>query len=334
MALTACAVVVSAGIFAVPAYAAANVYAVAYSGTNHDLWYYESTTSGSGNHDTRLGMNPYSSPTVAFVTGGEANYEIAFESNANQLWLYDVQNGVGIDTGLAMEPSTTPDIAANDMVAFEGGNGDLWYWNGSGHDTRLGMDSETTSPSITVEGTEIAFQANTHDLWTYNISTGHGVSTALGMDPDSSPSIGNSVSGANWVAFEASVSDDLWYWDGTAGRGLPIRMATETSPSLAPNGGLTAIQSDTGELWLVNVASDSTDNTGLGMAAGTSPDLGISVDAGSGTAVGYQAWFQAAGSHKLWQYSTSTRLGVNASGNISPNSHGVSYTQGATLVVG
>jgi hypothetical protein len=327
-ALALCAAAVSAGLFAVPAHAVGNVYDVAYEGTNGDLWWYSSTTTTSNLHDSHLGMNIYTAPSIAMTGSGP---EVAFESNQNQLWLFDPGNGLGINTGLDMEPSTTPSIAQNDMVAFEGSNGHLWYYDGNvGHDTELGMDSTTTSPSLTLEGREIAFQANTHDLWTYDIATLHGVNTGLGMDPDSSPSIGYSQTGDPWVAFEAN-TNDLWYYHDGTGYRVPLGMAPATSPSLSPSSTVIAFQANTGKLWLYQVGGSSSTSTNLGMSAGVSPDLGPSIEPGSGTISGYQVWWQASGSHHLWQYTTNTGVGVDAGATVSSNSHGVAYTQAVSF---
>jgi hypothetical protein len=153
------------------------------------------------------------------------------------------------------------------------------------------------------------------------------------MDPDSSPSIGAVWEGSTpWVAFEAN-TDDLWYYDGSYGYRVQLGMAPHTSPSLSPISRLIAFQANTGKLWTYSVGGSST-ATNLGMSSGVSPDLGLSIDADTGTVTGYQVWWQASGSHDLWQYTTNTGLGVGTSAEVSSNSHGVGYTTGVRAEIG
>jgi hypothetical protein len=326
-----------AGFFALPASAAANVYAVAYMGTNHDLWYFGSTTTGAGDHDSGLGMDPNSSPAIELdVNGEEAQYLIAFESNANQLWLYYPSFTVnpGTDTGVSMEPGTSPAIADNDVVAYEGSNGHLWYWNGSGHDTGLGMAGAGTSPSITSDGTYIAFKASgSNHLWVYDVATQHGVDTGLGMAGNSSPSIGDTYNtGGYLVAFQASTGD-LWYYNGTAGVSSGLGMAAGTSPSVSRLSGLIAFQANTGKLWLYDAGNSTlSTSTSLGMAPGSSPSLGLAKDSSTGVVTGYQVWFKASGSDDLWQYQVESKVGVGTTGVVSSNS--VAYSTGVWDSIG
>jgi hypothetical protein len=174
MALIASGVVLSAGICAAPAEASTtNVYAVAYVGSDNNLWYYDGT---SGAHDTGIVVGAETSPSMAAVSAGDGiEYAIAFEGDEGQLEVYYPQDNSLDNTGLQMEEGTDPAIATNNLVAFQGYNGDLWYWNGTGHDTGLGMGAVGSasggSPSITPQGNDIAFKANTTVLWTYRVST-------------------------------------------------------------------------------------------------------------------------------------------------------------------
>ena len=79
-----------------------------------------------------------------------------------------------------------------------------------------------TSPSINAYD-EIAFQANTGNLWT----TAHG-DTGLGM-----AWVSPSIDAYGAVAFHAS-DGDLWTWDGTNGVDRDLAMMAGTSPRSIP----------------------------------------------------------------------------------------------------
>ncbi|HUN36181.1 MAG TPA: hypothetical protein VMU95_29640 [Trebonia sp.] len=338
LALIASAVALSAGVFAVPAEAAANLYDVAFQGANSDLWYYASTSSGVSAHDTGIAMDWLSAPSIALVSGGDnPSYVIAYENGDDQLSLYYPANGQNTNTGIQMESGTNPVIASNDIVAFQGINGDLFYWNGTAHDTGRWMGSVAeANPAISPDGQEIAFRGATNNhLWTYNIPTGSAVDTGLGMDYNSeNASVGDNTSGGYSVAFEGT-NKDLWEYYSGSGHDLHLGMAEFTSPAITPNTGLIAFQANTGSLWYYSAGHGT--NTKLGVAPDTSPAAGLSVDSTSGANIGYQIWWVASGSYDLWQYTTSNSLGVNTAAaveNSGLDETTVSYTPGVQLETG
>jgi len=101
MALIASGVVLSAGICAAPAEASTiNVYAVAYVGSDNNLWYYDGT---SGAHDTGI-MAPYASPDLGLSkdssSGAVVGYQVWWQaSGSDDPWQYQTSTGLGVNTG-------------------------------------------------------------------------------------------------------------------------------------------------------------------------------------------------------------------------------------------
>jgi hypothetical protein len=78
-------------------------------------------------------------------------------------------------------------------IAFQANNFDLWLYtpsNSGSRDTGLGMDA-ASSPAITASSgsPEVAFQANNNHLWYYTTTNSGSRDTGLGMAPDSSPAL-------------------------------------------------------------------------------------------------------------------------------------------------
>lgn len=322
------------GVLAPAASATANVYAIAYMGTNGHLWYYDSTT---GAHDTQLGMEPGTSPAMTFDGQG---YTIAFHASNNHLVYYTSTGNSHLDTGVKMYLGASPSIAQSDEVAFLGTNGHLWYYNlGHGHDTGLVMMA-LTSPAISVYlgcfgcGAEIAFQGSDGNLWLYNTHSNKHTDTGLWMYPFSSPSIGAKPDlTCCTVAFNHFGSDDLWYYDGAHGHNTGLKMYSRTSPSIDPASGseLIAFQASTGKLWLYNALNHSRINTGLAMSFRANPSLGLSIDSKIGDVIGYQIWFRASNG-RLSYYDTSPRSHGSIDRVVNSDSNGVSYTPGVEFV--
>ncbi len=139
-------------------------------------------------------------------------------------------------------------------------------------------------------GPQIAFQANTADLWTTGMWGAHD--TNLGMMPGTSPSLAV-VNGGYQVAFQANTGR-LWTTGALGTYDLGLGMAPGTSPSItAVNGGAgyqIAFQANSGRLWSVGALGGG--DMGLGMAAGTSPSI-------TTVGGGYQVAFQA-NTTSLW----------------------------------
>ena len=164
-------------------------------------------------------------------------------------------------------PAGAAPLPEHFKIASQGGDHQhLFTLTSSGLvDTRLGMNAGT-SPSINMWG-EVAFQANTGELWKYDAGGG-GDDTRLGMKAGTSPSI-------NWwgdVAFQADTGH-LWVWSSTfrEGRDLHLGMRAGTSPSINDHGA-TAFQADTGHLWAIGEGSCRCDTQQL-MGRFTSPSL-------------------------------------------------------------
>lgn len=133
---------------------------------------------------------------------------------------------------------------------------------------------EGTSPSITLtaNGYQIAFQANTGNLFIVGDS-GPG-DTRLGMRRGTSPSITTLYNGTTVTAFQANTGNLLTY--GASGvRDWNAGMMVDTSPSITAVGRLNqfqiAFQANTGDLFIVGDGAPG--STGLGMMHGTSPSV-------------------------------------------------------------
>jgi hypothetical protein len=124
---------------------------------------------------------------------------------------------------------------------------------------------------------QMAFQANTTQLFSYSTGTGPA-NLGLGMAAGTSPSVATLVNGESAMAFQANTST-LWSRLGSGAYGnTGLGMAAGTSPSVAPLLGgneeeyVMAFQANTGTLWK-RLSSGTYANTELGMAAGTSPSV-------------------------------------------------------------
>jgi Ricin-type beta-trefoil lectin domain len=137
---------------------------IAYQTDDGDL----AVAGTDGTEDTGLGMMPGTSPSIhGLLSGG---YEVAFQANTGDLWVMGT-SWTG-DTGQGMAVGTSPSITATNSsyeVAFQANTGYLYTWNDLAGPSDLGLGMmPRTSPSITglwMGGTEIAFQANTGDMW-------------------------------------------------------------------------------------------------------------------------------------------------------------------------
>lgn len=314
--------------------AAADVYMVAFQGSNGDLWYYKDQGGVISTHDSGLAMAFYTHPAITFDLGGD--YEIAFHGTNGALWIYEPDSNIHINTDLGMASGTSPSMATNDLVAFEANTDKLWFYTigVSGHGTNYGMDP-FSSPSISGDGNQIAFQANTNRLFIYNKQTNALINTDLGMDSASSPSIANlGAGGPPWdeVAFQAN-TNHLFFYDGAHGHDSGLLMYPGTDPSIDPlsNSELIAFEGSNASghhLFVYDAVHISHVDTHLGMLAGTSPSLGPMLDSGTGRLLTYRAWFNANGTNHLYYYDTSSNSGSSTSAVVDINSHGVAYTQG------
>lgn len=131
---------------------------VAFQGSDGNLWIYYSNTGEV--YDLGYGMAAGTSPSVVEYGSG---YEVAFQTNGNQMWTWNSKTGLH-KFGLGMRAGTSPSITnraddgVNDPeVAFQANNTDLYLYRPlrkEGGSTGLGM-AEGTSPYITAEYTDI-----------------------------------------------------------------------------------------------------------------------------------------------------------------------------------
>ncbi len=147
-----------------------------------------------------------------------------------------------------------------------------------------------TSPSIAASpggGYQVAFQANTGNLYRYASASG-AANLDQGMKSGTSPSIAALPGGGYQMAFQANTGDLVVV--GSAGDvNTHQGMMAGTSPSIAasPGGGYqVAFQANTGNLYRYASASGAA-NLNQGMKSGTSPSI-AALPGG-----GYQMAFQA-----------------------------------------
>ena len=162
--------------------------------------------------------------------------------------------------------------------------------------------------NITAAPLDVAFQANTGDLYTYDPATGGSTNVNLGMAAGTSPSIAYSPSGGFEVAFQANTGDLYTYSStGNSHTNTNLGMAAGTSPSIAysPTAGFeVAFQANTGHLYTYDPGNNASVNANLGVAAGTSPSI-----ASNGS--GFEVAFQANTGH-LYTYDPGNNASVNA----------------------
>jgi uncharacterized protein YneR len=232
--------------------------------------------------------------------------QIAFTSNANDLWYYTPSNSGHRGTGLGVDAATSPSMAPSGEVAFQGTNNHLWLYDpstGDSRDTGLGMEAGS-SPSIVGlagGGYEIAFQANTGILWLNDPSTGKSINTGLGMDKATSPSI-TPTSSSYEVAFQAN-NNDLWYYtpSNAGDRDTGLGMDAFTSPSIMATASGTpeiAFQANNNDLWYYTPSNAGDRDTGLGMETFSSP--AIAVAPGGVPEIAFEA-----NNDHLWYYTLS-----------------------------
>ena len=144
------------------------------------------------------------SPSIAAVG---SSYLVAFQA-ATTHHLIVVNSALqATDTKYGMAAGTSPSITglANGKyeIAFQANTGQLWTVPDHGN-SGDGMMAGT-SPSITAVGSgyTVAFQANTGDLWEFPSTTNSGVSMKSGMKAGTSPSI-TTVAGQVEVAMQAN----------------------------------------------------------------------------------------------------------------------------------
>lgn len=268
----------------------------AFQANTGTLWF----GGSQGDENTGLGMAPGTSPSISGAP--DTHFVVAFQANNGDLWI----TGPGfstVDTGLGMAAGTSPSVSYNGdtgdyRVAFQANTGILWF-SGPGIgsvDTGLPMAADT-SPSITTTGGdfETAYQSSSGIL---AISGGWGTGLlGLGMAPDTSPAITTTdtseitVPSGYQIAFQANTGY-LWTAGGFGTYDTGLGMAAGTSPSITGIEGYNAdeaifdygayhvaFQANTGYLWTFDTNVDfingsvfhSDSDTGLGMAADTSP---------------------------------------------------------------
>src|SRR5450755_2886296 len=127
------------------------------------------------------------------------------------------------------------------------------------------------SASAATINDQVAFQANTGHLYTYDPANKSSTDGGLGMKAGTSPSFAGGE-----VAFQANTGH-LYTYDpaNKSSTDAGLGMAAATSPAIAANGSghEVAFQANTGHLYTYDPANKSSTDTGLGMKAGTSPTI-------------------------------------------------------------
>jgi hypothetical protein len=176
--------------------------------------------------------------------------------------------------------------------------------------TALGWIS---GPATAASGYDVAFQANTTDLWT--TGTPGSEDWELAMMTGTSPAVTALSGGGYEVAFQAS-NGNLTLAGSAGITHLGLGLMAGTSPAiagLADGSYEVAFQANTGDLYTYSPAGGAT-HLGLGLMAGTSPAIAGLAD-GS-----YEVAFQA-NTGDLYTYSPAggaTHLGLGLMAGTSP----------------
>ncbi len=261
---------------------------------------------------------PNGSFMMFYGAGGnvDANPLIGFEANYTGLWTS--ASDLGGYLGQWLAPGTSPSVAVLSdngfEEAFQNANGELEILGTDFNlNTQAGMMAGT-SPSIAAgpNGTfEVAWEANTSVLWTFNPTT-YGVDQGYGMKAGTSPAI-TAVSGGYEIAFQANTGA-LWTVGASGNVNTGLIMAAATSPAIATNSANVyeaAFQTSGGQLWTYSVSGGASHivNTGYAMMAGTDPALAALPDNS------FEIAFQASTGY-LWDlgpyYTRNTELGMMA----------------------
>jgi frataxin-like iron-binding protein CyaY len=261
--------------------------------------------------DTKSGMAPGTSPSVAYVPG--TGYIMAFQDWHHELWLYNASSGIWIHPGLGMAAGTSPSIAVRSdgtyVVAFQDWQKHLWVYSsasGTAFNTNLTM-LEGTSPSVATNGTYyvVGFEAYNNELW-YYLSGAQGYPTGMGMASGSSPSVAYAANGNYVIAFQ-DWQKHLWTYSTASGTAFNtnLTMREGTSPSVATNGTyyVVGFEAYNNELWYYLSGAQGYP-TGMGMASGSSPSVAYAEN--SNYVIAFQDW-----QTHLWTYSTASGVGSN-----------------------
>jgi hypothetical protein len=189
-------------------------------------------TAGFGGwRDWGVGMMLGTSPSIAALSDA---YVIAVQANSGNLWLLNngvsQMDGLGGDTQLGMMPGTSPSIAGlpngHVITAFQANNGNLYTAGYGGlKNWNVGMRAGT-SPSVSaiifwgdrtgfaghpLDYYQIAFQANTGNLWT--VGYGGAGDLQLGMAAHTSPSFTRFITWGVKQSAGTSVGPfTVWTW--------------------------------------------------------------------------------------------------------------------------
>jgi hypothetical protein len=252
-----------------------------HAGSVDTLWYVD---ANNDNHPTNYRLSPGTSPAMTTWSGD--NFRIVFVNAADGLLWELTTNGTAFygGAGYGVAPGTSPAIATIPdvglMIAFNGGDGQLWYIdaNNVGHPTGLRV-AAGTSPAIAgyPGGYRIVF-VNAADglLWelTSNGTAFYG-GAGYGLAPGTGPAITAVPNVGLVIAFHGG-DGQLWYiGPNNVGHPTGLRMAAGTSPAVGPGPDFNwqvAFQDDTGHLAVMDDNGKLLD-TNERMSAGNSPDL-------------------------------------------------------------
>jgi hypothetical protein len=214
---------------------------IAYRGTNGHLWTY---VVGGSPVDSTLAMR--NSPSISSPLNFSREAVIAYQTPNGNLMCLLTGDGQNSCPGVAMDPATSPSIAAIASTAVLG-------------------------------GVAVAYESADHVLDTYNSVTGTDSRIALNLTPGAGPGAGaNGLTGSNGtgeiqVSFRA-VTSALWRVtpDIPFQESWTVGVAAGTTPSVAP--WILVFQGSDGHLWTEVNFSPPVQSTAL-VAPGTSPDL-------------------------------------------------------------
>lgn len=241
------------------------------------------TFGPDGLTNTGIPVQPGTSPSISgFEDGG---YVVAFQEAGGEVVTL-IDDGFETDWGVAAS-GTNPSVTAFEFgtyeVAFQTTFGNLETTGTfDNHGAwALGMMAGT-SPAVTTNangnGYEVAFEANTGNLWTVAFGASGGTNMNLGMMRGTSPAITDQADGVGYeIAFQANTGD-LWTVGADNHDNWKLGMMAGTNPSIiiGPGGDQyeVAFEANTGQVWTVGEDDHDAWTADSAVASGTSPSIG------------------------------------------------------------
>lgn len=249
---------------------------------------------------TAYGLRDHTSPAIAAAPTG-AGYAVAFQANTSALYTFTPTGG-GVNTNQGMMAGTSPAIAwvnGGFKVAFQTNITQLRVIDADGNPNSVnnppfGLNTRT-SPTIAPAGNgsvQVAFTANTNELWTWTTGSSSGYNTLQGTNGLASPSIAFDAPNSFWfggadVAVNTDAEADAVIaklrsqsdadapatWNGLTptDQGYVRNRANQTMPSSVTYGGANWKVDTDAELTVFSETADTETDGGADLFSGLAP---------------------------------------------------------------